>query len=449
MAANLTGMFNQLNQAVLSNPMAGQQGKDLVASLSQNLGNVASGATGLLTNGQNRADPYSFMTPQAKMMQGQKDMANVKNMSSIEGLRKAATIQQKMGNTKAAVTLSAQADQKEAEMKEAAESKQRALNAKRGALLSSMGEEATAKAESNRERAKKAIAVSRAEANKDYEAAEQIKAGFLSPEEYMEKQLNPKEEEERFKYEKLDDGDTLVRIDTKTGNTDVVSENKKESPEGTKGPLSVKMQGELVKVDDALQEVNLSDAKIDRLLEDINDVDYDAGIVQSAGTWMRTITGYRNESDVIRQQIKAIINNAALQNLPPGVASDADVKLVLAGEVPIMAGKQEIIRYANGIKKLNKVIRDYNLAKSTHITRNGSTAGFAMSQENKNMRATLARVPVSEIEEMQKLLLNASTPKEEQAADLAFQNEFGFSYLDTTRRLNENMSILKDEGIKE
>ncbi len=354
MAANLTGMFNQLNQAVLSNPMAGQQGKDLVASLSQNLGNVASGATGLLTNGQNRADPYSFMTPQAKMMQGQKDMANVKNMSSIEGLRRAATIQQKMGNTKVAVTLSAQADQKEAEMKEAE-------NTKNAAILDAANEQIQEEAAAKEQRKQQNYARSLAYRDGDKDSMEQLSSGAMSPEDYFARR------DEKEKLYKLSKNQALVTRDGREIYVNQQGEATVDGPNGTRQPYSAEIKAFLDKTDSSRKFGNTA-AKMDRLMARMDNIsDWSSGAYSDVKGWMAKQLGVRDEEQFLKTYFTDIINHEAIGNLPPGVASDKDIEIVMKGVPPNNTNKKEVMQYLESSSRVARAneMHDRLLAQHT------------------------------------------------------------------------------------
>jgi hypothetical protein len=114
MAANLSGMFAQLNQAIQGNPLATGVGDAMVDRTSQAAGGLMAALPG-------QSDPYSFMTQGAKQMQGQKDMAGL-DMSSIEGLKQAAEVAGKMGDTAMQAQLAKRAaDMEAAEMQRAAQ----------------------------------------------------------------------------------------------------------------------------------------------------------------------------------------------------------------------------------------------------------------------------------------------------------------------------------------
>ena len=166
MAADLTGMFAQLNKAIQGNPMAGEQGKELVAQFSKGVGNAASGATSLVPGAKEGADPYSFMTKPAKVMQSEQDLGKL-DLQTPEGMSQAAQIYQKIGDPNKAVTFATAA---------------RELRDKQTAELEKGAQEINAEAQRKRGAS---IALSRG----DKEGARAIQGGLISPQDYYMKQL--------------------------------------------------------------------------------------------------------------------------------------------------------------------------------------------------------------------------------------------------------------------
>ncbi len=127
--ADLSGMFNQLNQAVLGNPLAGQSGGDLLTMGSGGLGKAVGAASG--------TDPLQWMTPEAKNIQGTKMLAGL-DMTKSADQKQAAGIYQKMGDPVKAAEL-AQLYKKTAE----AEADAVTQNAQEAALLEVVAKDQT------------------------------------------------------------------------------------------------------------------------------------------------------------------------------------------------------------------------------------------------------------------------------------------------------------------
>ena len=95
MAGNLAGMFNQINSAIQANPLGGETGRGLLAGASQGAGQVLGASLSSRTG--RPADPMSFMTPDAKNLQGTKMLAGL-DMTKAADQKQAAAIYQQMGD---------------------------------------------------------------------------------------------------------------------------------------------------------------------------------------------------------------------------------------------------------------------------------------------------------------------------------------------------------------
>lgn len=124
MAANLSGMFAQLNNAIQNSPVEEAQG--LLDMTSKGFG----GAVGAVSG----RDPYSFMNEGAKALQGEDDLAKV-DMTTAKGMGEAANIYGKMGQNEQQIAM-AQAGralklQQDEQLQEGAEEIKRNLDNKR------------------------------------------------------------------------------------------------------------------------------------------------------------------------------------------------------------------------------------------------------------------------------------------------------------------------------
>jgi hypothetical protein len=106
MAANLSGMFAQLNNAIQGSPMGNASGgaQRMLDMGSQGLGNMAGGMT-------DRIDPYAMMTPAAQQTQGKQDLAGL-DLSTQQGMADAAGIYGKMGETTNQLAMAQAAEKK-------------------------------------------------------------------------------------------------------------------------------------------------------------------------------------------------------------------------------------------------------------------------------------------------------------------------------------------------
>lgn len=100
MAADLTGMFAQLNKAIKGFDGMAQPGIDM---MSQGIGNAASAGAGLM--GVEGVNSMSFMNEKAKSREGMQQLANI-DMSTTQGMKEAAEVYRQMGEVAKAAEIS-------------------------------------------------------------------------------------------------------------------------------------------------------------------------------------------------------------------------------------------------------------------------------------------------------------------------------------------------------
>lgn len=96
-------------------------------------------------------------------------------------------------------------------------------------------------------------------------------------------------------------------------------------------------------------------------------------------TWTESykeLTGDTDSISALRTRYKAIRASSAVQNLPPGAASDADVALALQGVPPENANATTVASFLRGLAKLEAEVSRYNQAKLKYLDDNRSIVGF-------------------------------------------------------------------------
>jgi len=78
------------------------------------------------------------------------------------------------------------------------------------------------------------------------------------------------------------------------------------------------------------------------------------GFGTAAEAWAK-LTGNQDALTRARGDYERLKNSEAVRNLPPGSASDADVKMALAGFPPETADSREIAQYLRGVAKINRL----------------------------------------------------------------------------------------------
>lgn len=104
-----------------------------------------------------------------------------------------------------------------------------------------------------------------------------------------------------------------------------------------------------------------------------------SGLSESTRAAFASIFGSQSPRDLINKKYTEIFTKEVINNLPPGVASDKDVALVLQGVIPANASPDIMIRYMKGLQTLAQARQAYHsefLAYMEDITKGQDAAGF-------------------------------------------------------------------------
>ena len=349
MAANLAGMFAQLNNAIGRNPLTSGAGQRMLDMGSQNLATGVSAGAGMA--GQ-QVDPYSMMTQGAKQRQGQQDMGQL-DLSSPKGMKEAAMVYQKMGKTKEALQLMQQAQLLEDRLEKKALAEQAKTNAILDAGNASIQEEAVKK----RNKAQKYQAKAWARRNGDFEAARALDVGTLSPEAYIEKAMEEKKLYELSKDEGLFDKD---------GNRLALNPSGPKVGD-KKGELSVHDKKQWDELTTSSYEASAWANKATALAEQVaNSSEWKAGLENTVEDTLLGMMGKRDEPQYLRTQVNSIRNHDAIGMLPPGPASDRDIEIVMKGVPPENAGREEVTAFLEATAKVSAKLADHDKMRAKY-----------------------------------------------------------------------------------
>lgn len=154
MAANLTGMFAQLNNAIKGAPSH----TGLLDLVSQGAGNLMAGPSGV--------DPYKFMNEGARKLEGRDQLGGL-DLTTSQGMKEAATIYQKLGDSETAMKFAQGA---------------MALEQKQVQNMEAQGAAMTQEAQRKR-------ALADATMSGDEEMKGALKAGIITPQEYFKNKM--------------------------------------------------------------------------------------------------------------------------------------------------------------------------------------------------------------------------------------------------------------------
>lgn len=111
------------------------------------------------------------------------------------------------------------------------------------------------------------------------------------------------------------------------------------------------------------QEMGVHNVRASKILDLANKLNTDAdkmtsGLKADIETIAKGIFGTQDYESILRTQVEEMRAQVAISNLPPGVASDADVALVLRGTLPSSADAKTQARFLSGIAKIEKAKAD-------------------------------------------------------------------------------------------
>jgi len=94
-----------------------------------------------------------------------------------------------------------------------------------------------------------------------------------------------------------------------------------------------------------------------------------AGYTGRFNEWLKTATGKEDGDSMIRREYSQLINKNIMAGLPPGSASDADVKVAREGWPPATAGPAYLASFLRGMQKLKAVDLAYSVHAASYLSR--------------------------------------------------------------------------------
>jgi hypothetical protein len=120
-------------------------------------------------------------------------------------------------------------------------------------------------------------------------------------------------------------------------------------------------------------------------LEGITDDEYGAGAFAAIEENFATLLGDRDVVSFIKTKVNELRTVGALDKLPPGAASDADVALVMNTQIPPTAGKAEVLKWLRGMSKVKRLQAKYNSELSRYVAQHKDSSGFSEYYYNTNV----------------------------------------------------------------
>jgi hypothetical protein len=130
-----------------------------------------------------------------------------------------------------------------------------------------------------------------------------------------------------------------------------------------------------------------------RLADDMLRLNPKSGIGKKGTEFFKELWGSQDQQTLLYKQAETLRAGNAIRNLPPGVASDADIALVLAGELPADASPETWALYAQGIARLTRMEQNLVQDHALWLSNYGTERGYETYKYVNRMREADAAVP--------------------------------------------------------
>jgi len=243
------------------------------------------------------------------------------------------------------------------------------IEAKQMAVLEEGKVEIAAGVEKAKEEKALSMAKRLAETKGDKEAVKGLEGGLIAPKDYFEAMRKASAAQEPVS---LADGAMLVGPDGK-----ILAENRKDfrppDPSGAAGEVSHTSQEkkDITRLAEEGRSHATNAARMETLATQFGNAPVEqGGVNRTVDEAFAAVTGNRDAMSLALTTFYELKNSQAMNNLPPGAASDADVALAMEGVPPKNASNSEIASWLRGVAKIEKMASEYFSLSSDHIREN-------------------------------------------------------------------------------
>lgn len=198
-----------------------------------------------------------------------------------------------------------------------------------------------------------------------------------------EYQLNP--QTGRWEYRMQGNRGTINTVEMDEG---FMPETRMWSADAREAAIG-EVDNQVLESDQRLADVS----SLGRTMDEIGEENWTAGLQGRLGEEWKQLSGAEDALSMARRQYTRIRNTKAVQNLPPGVASDKDIDLVMSGFPTEFTNFAELRQYVRDMEKVEQKISAYRNFESKWITDKGTRAGLLSAW--KKEQAGLAKSPQS------------------------------------------------------
>lgn len=140
--------------------------------------------------------------------------------------------------------------------------------------------------------------------------------------------------------------------------------------------------------------------KFETLANDFERLKIEGGVKASLNENLKAVLGSQDAVSEFKREFNQIRMSEAIKMLPPGAASDADVKLVLSSQPKENASPEQVAAYLRGAAKIARFEAGFNQFKSDFISNKSTGKGLNQAWRAKVQAPALKReVSIAEIYE--------------------------------------------------
>lgn len=378
---------------IFSNVLA-QQAPALATDVAQAARGITQGVGGMLSavgqQGLGQAIAGATITPEERQAAQAQQALQGLDQNNADSLEAAAARLQQLGLTGAAERLSTRAIQlrdREEKAKLARAAEMRAQSAEQRAVSAEQRATQTSELQNRLIELK----IQQAQNNPN-----EPDIGAVNPQDYTPESLEQFRKTGNYADLKLRSRPAADERTTAEKNLDryqkLLEENKFDAAKafgratGLIPEMSASLTKEYIDAGKTAQEASANALRLGDLITDIDAVkdQFGGGVGVTWEEQYKTTVGDQDAVSNLRTRYIAVRNSEAMNNLPPGAASDADVALALRGVPPENANAETALSFLRGVQKLEEYVAKYNQAKLKYMDQNRDIVGFETEFKNAN-----------------------------------------------------------------
>ena len=185
------------------------------------------------------------------------------------------------------------------------------------------------------------------------------------------------------------------------------------------GKLSAGLEKALLGAQDRVVEAQRNANEYEVLASDFERLNLEGGLASTFSETLKNVLGSQDQVSEFRRKFNQVRISQGIKNLPPGPASDVDVKMAMKGVPKENASAGQVASFLRGSARIARFDAGYNQFKADYITQNRSGAGLNKSWRGSIQSPGLKRkVTIAEIYETAQ---NRGITPEDVAAQLGIE----------------------------